>query len=70
MKKVLFVFALVMTYGISVATTGTCDDKKNKAMVTNVALVDDAKAANGCSGVKATTVAQRLMVAAELRQLP
>ncbi len=59
MKKVFFVLALVMAYGISVATTGTCDDDKKKAKVTAVALADEAKAekADGCSGVKATTTA-------------
>jgi hypothetical protein len=38
MKKLVFVLAMVMTYGLSVATAGEapCDDKKAKAKVTTV----------------------------------
>lgn len=62
MKKLLFVLAMVMTYGLSVATAGEapCDDKKAKAKVTTVSneaqvTTADLKA-DGCATV--TTAAK------------
>ncbi len=57
MRKLLFVLAMVMTYGLSVATAGEapCDDKKAKAKVTTVSndvqvTTADLKA-DGCATV-------------------
>ncbi|MBW6537529.1 MAG: hypothetical protein K0B11_21150 [Mariniphaga sp.] len=52
MKKVLFVLALVMVYGLSVSTANGVADEKEKAKVTVVA--DDNKTAKAEDAPKAT----------------